>query len=161
MTKYLLNTNIILRLFDSSNEQHRIATDAISHLLTKGHDCLLIPQVLIEFWAVATRPVEVNGFGWTIEQTRNVLNQLIDRFPLLEDSPQIFLNWLDLVTTRNVKGKRTHDARIVAIMLTHEITHLLTFNVDDFTSMTKVIVVRPQDLAPPDSDYGLDTVVML
>jgi len=85
---------------------------------------LLTAQVLVELWVVATRPIAVNGLGWTGEQTRSTIDQLLNRFPLLEESSQIFPNWLDLVTTRKVKGKRTHDARIVAVMLTHEITHL-------------------------------------
>ena len=160
MTKYLLDTNIILRFRDSSDEQHRIAIDAVSYLLTQEHDCLLPPQVLIGFWAVATRPSENNGLGWTVEQTRTVVDELVDRFPLLEDSPQIFPHWLDLVTTNKVKGKRTHDARIVATMFIHKITHLLTFNPNDFTSISKVTVVRPQDLAPPDTDDGLPVMLL-
>ena len=103
-------------------------------------------QVIIEFWVVATRPIEVNGLGWTVEQTRSRVDELCNRFPMLEDSLQIFTNWLDLVTSRKVMGKRTHDARIIATMLAYGITHILTLNPSDFALSSSITVVRPQDL---------------
>ena len=45
----------------------------------QGNECYLTAQVLIELWVVATRLVEVNGLGWSIEQTRQVIDQLLDR----------------------------------------------------------------------------------
>lgn len=152
MTRYLLDTNVVLRLCNLSDVQHNLATDAVSCLLTQGDECFLTAQVLIELWVVATRPVEVNGLGWAVEQTRNTIDQLLNRFPLLEESSQIFPNWLDLVTVNRVMGKRTHDIRIVAVMLTHGITHLLTFNPSDFVAPSGITVVRPQDLVVPQSN---------
>jgi predicted nucleic acid-binding protein len=149
MTRYLLDTNVVLRFCNPSDVQHSLATDAISCLLTQGDECFLTAQVLVELWVVATRPVEVNGLGWAVEQTRNTIDQLLNRFPLLEESSQIFPNWLDLVTVNRVMGKRTHDTRIVAVMLTHGITHLLTFNPSDFVLTSGITVVRPHDLVAP------------
>ncbi|WP_334692591.1 hypothetical protein [Nostoc sp.] len=51
---------------------------------------------------------------------------------------------MNYVTTYKVMGKRVHDARLIAVMLTHGVTHLLTFNIDDFTSTAGIIVVHPQ-----------------
>lgn len=95
---------------------------------------------------VATRPVEVNGLGLTIEQTRSIIDQLLTRFSLLEDSSPIFPLWLDLVTTKKVMGKRTHDARIVAVMLANSVTHILTFNPKDFTGIADITITHPQQL---------------
>ena len=146
MTVYLLDTNVVMRFCNPSDKQHQLATNAVSLLLAQANECFLAAQVIIEFWVVATRPAEVNGLGWSIGQTRNTVDQLLDRFPLLDESPQIFINWLDLVTAQNVMGKRTHDARIVAAMLANGITHLLTFNPSDFTGISSITVTHPQDL---------------
>jgi predicted nucleic acid-binding protein len=146
MTKYLLDTNVILRFCNPSDVQHRLVTDVVSFLLAQGDECLLTAQVIIEFWVVATRPIEVNGLGWTVEQTRSRIDELRKRFPLLGDSSQIFTNWLELVTSSKVMGKRTHDARIVATMLTYGVTHILTLNPNDFAISSNITVVRPQDL---------------
>lgn len=115
-------------------------------------ECLLAPQIIVEFWVVATRPPQVNGLGWAVEQTRSTIDQLLDRFPLLQESPQIFPNWLNLVTTNRVMGKRTHDARIVAAMLANGITHLLTFNPVDFAGISNITAIHPQDLASFETD---------
>lgn len=146
MTKYLLDTNVVLRFCNPDDLQHHLATEAISCLLNQADESFLTAQVLIELWVVATRPVEVNGLGWTTEKTRNIIDELLNRFPLIEESPQIFSNWLDLVTTNKVMGKRTHDARLIAVMLANRITHLLTFNPSDFAVKSSITVVRPQEL---------------
>jgi predicted nucleic-acid-binding protein len=67
MTKYLLDTNVIMRFCNPSDVQHGLATDAISRLLIQSDECLLVMQVIIEFWVVATKPIQVNGLGWTVE----------------------------------------------------------------------------------------------
>ncbi|AFZ29269.1 hypothetical protein Glo7428_0677 [Gloeocapsa sp. PCC 7428] len=161
MTRYLLDTNVVARFCNPSDVQHQLATNAVSYLLTQQDECFLTAQVLIEFWVVATRPVEVNGLGWTVEQVRNTIDQLIDRFPLVEESSQIFPNWLNLATTSKVKGKRIHDIRILAVMLAHEITHLLTFNPNDFTTApsaapeaiaSNITIVHLQELATSELD---------
>ncbi|MBW4623724.1 MAG: type II toxin-antitoxin system VapC family toxin [Cyanosarcina radialis HA8281-LM2] len=152
MTSYLLDTNVVMRFCNPSDVQHPLATNAIANLLVRSDERLLVSQVIIEFWVVATRPTQVNGLGWTVEQTRNTIDQILDRFPLLEESPQIFPNWLNLVTTNRVMGKRTHDARIVAAMLASGITHLLTFNPSDFAGISSITIAHPQDLA----SFGVD-----
>ena len=146
MTRYLLDTNVVLRFCNPSDVQHHIATEAIFCLLNQADECFLTAQVLIELWVVATRPVEVNGLGWTTSKTRNIIEELLNRFPLLEESPQIFPHWLDLVTTNQIIGKRTHDARLIALMLAQGITHILTFNPSDFAVTSSITVVRPQEL---------------
>ena len=42
-----------------------------------------------------------------------------------------------------VIGKMAHDARLVAAMKRHDITHLLTFNDRDFSRFTDIMVVNP------------------
>jgi len=116
MTRYLLDTNILLRARDPSASNYQLAVDAVSQLLAQDIECVITAQVLIEFWVVATRPIEVNGLGWNIQQTKNEIDGVLDQFPLLEETPQILTNWLQLVSQNGVRGKRTHDARILAVM---------------------------------------------
>ncbi len=75
------------------------------------------------------------------------VKQLQDKFPILSDSPQILLNWLMLVETHDVKGKNVHDARLVAVMMVHGITHLLTFNTDDFRRFPNITLLHPNEVA--------------
>lgn len=151
MTRYLLDTNIVLRFSNPSDAQHRLATEAVAALLMRSDACCLTAQVLIEFWVVATRPVDVNGLGWSVEQAHSVITQLIARFPVTEEIPQIFPIWLTLSAESQIKGKRAHDARIVAVMLASGISHVLTFNPTDFATIPGITVVHPHDILDSDT----------
>lgn len=146
MTTYLLDTNIILRFSNPSDVQHELVTNAVAAVLAQGNECYLAPQVLIEMWVVATRPTDVNGLGWSTTYTRNVIDQLMKRFPLAEEDPQLFPAWLDIVSTNRILGKRTHDARIAALMKTSNIGHILTLNPNDFSNISDITVVHPQNI---------------
>lgn len=146
MNFYLLDTNILLRIADTSSSQHPLALAAITNILSRGDKCVITAQVLIEFWVVATRPVEVNGLGWNSQLTDEKICQLISQFRLLEETQEIFTQWYQLVTTYNIKGKRTHDIRLLAVMIVHNIPCLLTFNPDDFISLLSITIIHPNDL---------------
>lgn len=146
MATYLADTNLLLRLADPASAQHSIATDALARLLRQGDEVFLTPQNFIEFWAVATRPVEANGFGWDSERTVREVTELQERFPLLPDSSDIFTHWLELVKQLPVHGKRVHDARLVAVLQAHAVEHLITFNTSDFTVFSSLSLVDPRSL---------------
>jgi predicted nucleic acid-binding protein len=146
MTQYLLDTNILLRAADVSSASHLQANEAINHIVTNGDDCVITSQVLIEFWVVATRPTNVNGLGWNTSQTIDYVNDLLNNFILLPETPDIFFQWLQLVKDNDIKGKRSHDIRLLAVMKCHNITHLLTLNPQDFIKISEIIIVHPQDL---------------
>jgi predicted nucleic acid-binding protein len=58
---WLLDTNVLLRLVDAGSPQHAVAEAAIEHLLAGGETVFISAQVLVEFWAVATRPEPADG----------------------------------------------------------------------------------------------------
>ena len=147
MATYLADTNLILRLADPASPQHAIATRALTHLLAKGDEVYLTPQNFIEFWAVATRPLDANGFGWGRERTAKEVTDLQERFPLLPDSPDIFTRWLELVRQLPIYGKRVHDARLVAVLQAHAIEHLITFNGSDFAPFPSLSLIDPRSMA--------------
>jgi hypothetical protein len=119
--------------------------NVVDMIIRQGGECLITSQILIEFWVVATRPKDVNGLGWTTQKTQQEINQILSQFSLLEESPDIFPLWFQLVTIYNIKGKRTHDIRLLAVMKASKITHLLTFNPDDFIPVPNITIVHPQD----------------
>ena len=48
----------------------------------------------------------------------------------------------DLVRRYQVRGKRIHDANIVATMMTHGVSRLATYNVKDFDF--REVILEPQ-----------------
>lgn len=71
---------------------------------------------------------------------------LINQFDLLEETPAIFPQWLSLVTSHKNLGKRAHDLRIQAVILTHNIPHILTLNPQDFVAIEGLIIIHPNSL---------------
>jgi predicted nucleic acid-binding protein len=147
MTSYLLDTNIILRFTDTHSSEYEIINNAIFQILLQGGQCFITSQVLIEFWVVATRPVAVNGLGWTPEATEQAVQMLIHQFEWLEETPDIFRIWLNLVTNHRISGKRSHDLRIQAVMLVHNISHILTLNPKDFVEVEGIAIVHPNSIS--------------
>jgi predicted nucleic acid-binding protein len=143
---YLLDTNILLRLAQPDCSMHSFAVDAIATLRQQEASICIVPQNLIEFWTVATRPLNVNGLGMTVATASQEVARMKAFFPLLLDRPEIFLLWEQLVAQHQVMGKQAHDTRLVAAMLVHQITHLLTFNADDFKRFTEITTVDPRQI---------------
>ncbi|WP_414585776.1 hypothetical protein [Scytonema sp. PCC 10023] len=70
-------------------------------------------------------------------------------FGLFPDTPVILTVWENLVTKYQVMGKQAHDRRLVAAMISHEMTHLLTFNTVDFKRFSEITAVDPRTIVPP------------
>ena len=136
----------MLRLVQQNNPLHSDALNAVVLLKKKGEVLCIIPQNLIEFWAVATRPINSNGLGLSIEQALQETEKLKNIFVLYPDTPAIFSEWERLVIKHEVMGKQVHDARLVAAMLSHKITQLLTFNIDDFKRFSEIVTIDPRNV---------------
>ncbi len=144
---YLVDTSIIIRTIHSGSPQQMTAVTALATLRTQGETLCVVPQNLIEFWAVATRPISANGLGLSIEEAETEMAQIKFHFVLKTENETIFENWENLVKNYRVSGKTSHDARIVAAMQLHSITNLLTFNVSDFQRYSPLITVKsPQEI---------------
>jgi predicted nucleic acid-binding protein len=129
---FLLDSNILLRLSQPSHPHHASARSAVT--LLRGQASLLtVPQNMIEFYAVATRPSTSNGgLGLSPAAAHSLLSTFETLYPPLPDNAAIFTHWKRLILSYGVSGKPTHDARLVAAMKAHGLTHLLTFNLADF-----------------------------
>jgi predicted nucleic acid-binding protein len=117
---YLPDTNVLLRFADRSHPLHATVRAAVRQLRADGHRL------------VATRPADRNGFGLTPAEAERLLRLVERLFPLLPDSPAVYPEWRRLVVSFGVRGVQVHDARLVASMSVHGMTHILTLNAGDF-----------------------------
>jgi len=129
---FLADTNVLLRFADRTHPVHPIIRAALRKLRTNGHRVCATPQNFVEFWNVATRPTERNRFGLAPANADRLLRLVERLFPLLPDSPAVYTKWRRLVVSFGVSGIQVHDARIVATMIVHGVTHILTFTTTDF-----------------------------
>lgn len=143
---FLVDTNVLLRSIQVSHPLHADAVNSIASLLRHDNELSITAQNLIEFWAVATRPPAHNGLGLSIDETAQRLAAFRTNFLLLTDNTDIFEKWEQLVRKHKVIGKQVYDARLVAAMSVHNLTHLLTFNTTDFKRFTTITAVNPQSI---------------
>ncbi|WP_459554760.1 type II toxin-antitoxin system VapC family toxin [Lacunimicrobium album] len=128
----MIDTNVMLRVV-TDNDQSVVAKSAVDDLSKNGFTLVVVPQCIYEFYVVATRPLANNGLGLTPGVMPSFMESILTLAELLPDTSEIYKNWLELVFAHTISGKPSHDARLVAAMKTHGITHLMTFNVTDFT----------------------------
>ncbi|GJD16325.1 hypothetical protein RIVM261_012810 [Rivularia sp. IAM M-261] len=93
---YLIDTNVLLRSIQQAHPMHESSLQAIRILFEQDETLYIIPQNLIEFWVVATRPIEVNGLGLSFADALYELEQLKNCFVLLPDTASIFPAWENL-----------------------------------------------------------------
>jgi len=146
---YLVDTNILTRLAEPGHVLHQQAVNAVKRLVSEGHKLYIVPQDLYEFWVVCTRPTSVNGLGKTAAEASADIASLKALFRWLDETAAIYGVWEQLVASTPVLGKNAHDARFVAAMLVHGLSHLLTFNVQDFRPYPGITAVSPSDIVNP------------
>ena len=146
---YLVDTNILTRLAEPGHTMHQPALDSVKSLVGQGCKLHIVPQNLYDFWVVSTRPTSVNGLGKTSAETLVELTNLKALFVWLDETPAIYGVWEQLVSSTPVLGKNAHDARFVAAMKVHGLTHILTFNTQDFRHYPGITAVSPDDVLNP------------
>jgi len=122
--RVLVDTNIVTRSAQPGHPMYQDATDAVSTLRQRGEQLCLVPQNLYEYWAVCTRPAGENGLGLDATEAQAELARVKGLFEVLADSSAIYPAWERLVTQHAVMGRNSHDARLVAAMEVHGVTHL-------------------------------------
>lgn len=140
----LADTGILLRLLERTDPQHAIVRQSLRLIRQRGDRSATSPQNEAEFWNVCTRPVTARGgFGLTTTEADRRLRVLEQVIPVLPDSPAAYAHWRALVVSHGVMGVQAHDARLVALMMAHGLTHLLTLNAADFARYPMIVAITP------------------
>ena len=129
----LLDANVLVRLSDSKDPEYRRVQQAV--FARRSLEVVAIaPQTLYEFWAVATRAKSVNGLDMSVSSAKQWIAACSRMFHLLQEPAELVEAWATLVEKYGVTGFRAHDARYVALMQLHGITHFMTYNVKHFSN---------------------------
>ena len=145
--KYLVDTGILLRIFDS-DDPHCAAIRSMFRVLRSNSDELFFAfQNAAEFWNVSTRPTSARGgYGHDIGRV-NLRLQFIERFAgRLVETHTSYEKWKELLVTHSVSGVAVHDARLVSVMSASGISHVVTLNTANFDRYPQVTAVTPDDI---------------
>ncbi len=87
---YLAVKNIITRRVIPNDPQHALIKHALLALDHQHEVELITTQILIEFQALATRPIAANGLGMTSAQASAGAQGIEAQYELIPDSPAIY-----------------------------------------------------------------------
>ncbi len=144
--KFLLDSNVLLRWADSRAPEHADCMEAVVRVATASNVVYVCAQVMIESYVVATRPMEVNGLGLTPAQAQQFLADVENSFPCLPEPPNIGKLWSGFVSQHSVIGKQAHDARLVALMISHGVDTIITLNSQDFVRYLEIAALTPAQI---------------
>jgi predicted nucleic acid-binding protein len=136
----LVDTNIFLEATDENREFHSICLNFLEtqpRLTTSA-------QVVREYLAVATRPIDSNGLGLPLPDALQNIREFRLTIRLLPEEKPILATFLSLLEAIPCRGKRIHDAHLVATALVHRVRTIVTLNGRDFEPFAaRITAVEP------------------
>jgi predicted nucleic acid-binding protein len=142
----LVDTNIIVRCRETRHPEHVNCVQALRLLVNSTELPVVCSQVLIEFWATATRPTAANGLGLSTAAADDAVTELLETIDCLPEPSDIFVRWRVLVRQASALGRQVFDARLAALMKLEQIPRLLTLNGSDFVPYPFITAVTPVEI---------------
>jgi predicted nucleic acid-binding protein len=136
----ILDTNVIIYLLNKDSKFHKKALNTITKLISKENELFIPIQVVRETLVVVTRK---DFFEKPLTPKRAVrkTNEILKNFQILGEDEESIKALIKLVRKYNIKGKKIHDANIVAVAITNNINYIFTYNVEDFKNFKEIKIL--------------------
>lgn len=141
--RHFLDTNILLAASDRDRLHHRACLHLLESALGGKLNCYASGQVFREYLVVATRPTENHGLGMNRASALKNVDEFRTCVQTLEETAAVLDRLLSLIRQHKIRGKRIHDASIVATALEHGLHHLVTLNSADFKVFPGLVLLGP------------------
>ncbi len=135
----VVDTNVLVYCTVSGNPWHQQSRQWLAALQNEGLDLCVTTQVLREYLVVLTRGI-VFEQSFSVDQVLAQIEALLSSLTVL-DEPLAAADILRVLVRRHqIRGKHIHDANIVAVMLTHAVHRLATYNQRDFLQFDEIVL---------------------
>ena len=144
-----LDTGILLRAVHPVDSGFAEIRAAVRVLLTRRAQLFTGLLHFAEFWNASTRPAQRRGgFGLSIDVAKAKLDRVRRGTTMWVETPQTAVIWRRRIFDHAVKGVQVHDARTIALMLSHGKRELLTLNKRDFLRYVAdgIVALTPSEL---------------
>ena len=140
-SRVMLDTNVLLAATDEGRAEHGDALTVLSDWPVGRTELCLSGQVVREYLAVATRPPSVNGLGLSLPDALGNVRAIRARSTLLAEDGAVADRLVGLLADVGCIGQQVHDANLVATMLVHGVSELVTMNLADFARFTRHVTL--------------------
>jgi hypothetical protein len=124
--------------------QHKVVAAALARLAEQGTALCYTHQNIAELWNAMTRPVERNGLGLPVTEAEREVLAIEAGMSLLPENERVYREWRQIVVKHGVMGVQVHDERLAAAMYVHDVRHILTLNVLDFSRFDGLTALHPR-----------------
>jgi predicted nucleic acid-binding protein len=139
----LLDTNVLVYAVDATAAIHAPCHTVVERAMSGRLDAVIVPQVLMEFYAVVTSARRVSSPLSPEDGASQVADwreTIVVRYP----TSACLDDWMTLVGQLRRVGQDVHDLFLIAQMRSHGISDICTANVGDFTGVTGITAHRPE-----------------
>ncbi len=143
-----LDTNILLIATDESRPYHRFAKRIIATHNRSGIHLGVSGQIIREYLVVATRVPEANGLGLGSDEALSNVEVFRQRLVFFDETEAVSNELRSLIGSCELTGKRIHDAYVVATMLTHGLSKLITENQGYFLDFSDIKTAGLAEISP-------------
>ena len=139
----LLDTNILVYAVDADAPLHASCHRVVSGAMAGEPGGVMVPQVLMEFYAVVTSPRRVRSPLSAADAAAQVMDWR-RTLPIRYPTAGCLQEWALLVEQLQPTGQEVHDLFLAAQMRAHGISDICTVNADDFAGIEGITVVHPE-----------------
>ncbi len=137
-----LDTNVLAYVANKKAPQHKIALEIFRP--SEKEQLCVSSQVMAEFYSYLTNPsilADPLSSKAALDRIKRICQ--MSHVYLLSTPPHLFQEWMDLLIENPVTNGKIFDLIHVAIMLSHGIKTIYTFNASDFLWCSEIEVIDP------------------
>jgi len=142
--KIFVDTNILVYLSNEDSSFH-VEVNKKFIEISAQYELWISRQVLREYAVVMSSPAIIEK-PLTAEEVVQDIEKWGKIFKIADETPEVTEILKKLIKEYDLKGKRIHDANIVATMLANLINKLYTLNIDDFKKFKGIELFSFQEL---------------
>ncbi len=137
--KIFVDTNILVYLANEDSPFHLRSAEKFKEVAGKS-ELWTSRQVLREYAVVMTRPGIVEN-PLSSKEVASDIEKWESIFQIADETEEVTGILVELIKAHDIKGKKIHDANIVAAMMVNLIETLFTFNTDDFKRFKNIELI--------------------
>lgn len=139
--RIFVDSNVLLGCTDENRAVHQASVTFIEAAIQGKYRLYANSQVFREYFVVTTRPQAENGLGLSPDESCRNMRIFRESVQILGEGTEVLNELARLVKLYELKGKRIHDANLVAVMNMNGLRHLKTWNPGDFSPFGDLVLV--------------------
>lgn len=142
MSRFAVDSNILIAAAQVTDSRHAIATAALESRLNAGDTMVIPAHALLEMYAVLTRLPP--PFRARPAAALDAVKSFAAAGDVVAMTTEAYLRAIERAAEKGIAGGATYDAAIAAVAEAASVDEIVTFNVRDFSRVTGLTLAIPR-----------------